>query len=227
MQQKWHLGKHVRRLQINACWLECLCHLHRHVRQYLLLLLEASLLIVNLDLSWLRLRSQVLVHTLLKKALGVKFLSDPYRKLQMFAYEAFKLFGPGCLQFLLDLDGIVVANYFLDRFPKHRNHFGDRACLFAEFRLLVFYVLLLLYNALAELFATAPDVLFRVVGLFLVLTVEVFLHPLHLLEKKLEVGPASAGIKLFLRELGGAYLCHGFAADIFQLLSNFGVLCPQ
>jgi hypothetical protein len=81
VQQEWHLGKHVRRLQIDACWLERLCHFNSHVSQHLLLLLEASLLIVNFDLSRLRLLSQVLVHTLLNKALGVEFFSDPNRKL--------------------------------------------------------------------------------------------------------------------------------------------------
>jgi hypothetical protein len=144
----------------------------------------------------------------------------------MLANEALKFLGPGCLQLLFDLDGVVVANNFFDRFPKHSNHFADRACLFAEFGLLLFLVLLLLDNALAELFATAPDVLLRIVGLLLVLTVEVLLHPLHLLEKELVVRPTSTGVRLFLRELGGAYLCHSFAANIFQLLFNLLVLCP-
>lgn len=97
-----------------------------------------------------------------------------------------------------------MTHNFLDRPPEDRNHLADIVCLAAHIRLLVLEMTLLLYAFFSQLFAADADGFFGVISLFLVLAVEVLLHPAHLLEEELQVGAARGRHRLhglFWREL--------------------------
>jgi hypothetical protein len=148
------------------------------------------------------------------------------------AYEALKLLGTSLLPLLVHLDCVVVAHDLIDRFPECLHHFGDRVRLALQLDLLVFQLPLFFYDALGKFFPAHSGTLFCVVHLFLVLAIEVLIHPLHLLEEELMVGPT--GALGFLRYLGRGGR-QSFAlkaerivgADRFEILDGLVILFAQ
>lgn len=93
-----------------------------------------------------------------------------------------------------------MAHNLIDRLPECLDHFGDRVGLALQLNLLVFQLSLLFYDALGKFFPAHSGTLFCVIHFFLVLSIEVLVHPLHFLEEELMVGPT--GALGFLRYLG-------------------------
>ena len=125
-----------------------------------------------------------------------------------------------------------MAHDLIDRLPECLHHFGDRVRLALQLDLLVFQLPLFFYDTLGKLFPAHTSTLFCVVHFFLVLTIEVLIHPLHLLEEELMVGPT--GALGFLRYLGRGGR-QSFAleaerivgADRFEILYGLVVLFAQ
>jgi len=125
--------------------------------------------------------------TLLNETFSVQLLGNSHTQLQMFADEIFKLFGPCLLALAIKQDTVVVSHDFINRLPEVLDHFVDVVSFTSEFNLLVSQEFLVFYLALTQLLPAKADVFLSIVLLFLVLTLEVLLHPDHFLKKKVEM----------------------------------------
>lgn len=122
----------------------------------------------------------------------------------MLTYETFQSLCPNLLTFLFYLYGVIVANYFFYRFPKDLDHFAHIICFTTKFYLLVLQGFFLFYFTFSKLFTAHPYTLLCIILLFLVLAIEICLHPVHFLKQEFKVGPTSwrsRFLVLFLREL--------------------------
>ena len=148
----------------------------------------------------------VFIHRLLHKWLRVQLFSHTYRKFQMLWHKIFKLFSSLLLLFLVWNHLVIVSTNFLDWLPKDLNHFTYSVSFSLQLNLLILRLLLLPHFLLDKLLAAHPHVFLRVVDFLFVFTLEIFLHPLHLLEQEIHVGAlCHRVIRLsigFLREFG-------------------------
>jgi hypothetical protein len=80
-----------------------------------------------------------------------------------------------------------VPNNFIHGFPEVLDHFVDVVRFTSELDLLISKELFIFYLTLAQLFTAETDILFGIVKLFFVLSLEVFFHPNHFLEHEVKM----------------------------------------
>lgn len=97
-----------------------------------------------IDFYILDLLDFILMHTLLDERFRVQLFSYFDTQLEMFAHEAFKLFGPLSLSLLLVSHVVVMFHYFLNRPPELLDHFGHIDSFPPDLMLHIFEVLFLL-----------------------------------------------------------------------------------
>lgn len=127
------------------------------------------------------------MHALFYESLCVEGLSHFHTQLQVLAHEAFKPLCALRLALFLIEHIVVVLDYLLDRAPELLDHFRHVDRLLADLVLHVLDVFLSLELLLLQLLLAGPDLLLGVAHLLLGLSLEVFGHPLHLLDQEVPV----------------------------------------